>query len=172
MIRPFQGIMPTTHKHVYVDESAQVIGKVTLGDHSSVWPCAVLRGDVHSIEVGQYTNIQDGSICHVTHDSEYCKGGLGLSIGHEVTVGHQAMLHACTIGDRCLIGMQTIVLDGAVVEDEVMIGAGSLVSPNMRLESGYLYLGRPCKKIRALTQEEIDFFHYSAHHYAKLASKY
>ncbi|HEV2110469.1 MAG TPA: gamma carbonic anhydrase family protein [Gammaproteobacteria bacterium] len=171
-VRPFSGTAPLIGERVYIDESAVVIGKVTLGADVSLWPCVVARGDVNSISVGARSNIQDLTMLHVTHDGPYSPGGFPLVIGADVTVGHKCLLHACTIGDRCLIGMGTIVMDGAVVEDDVLLGAGSLVSPGKRLESGYLYRGSPARKIRALTAEEREMLHYSAVHYMRLKDRY
>tara|TARA_R110000868_G_scaffold158036_4_gene385863 strand:+ start:29524 stop:30051 length:528 start_codon:yes stop_codon:yes gene_type:complete len=171
-IRPYKKIMPTLGEDVYVDEQACVIGDVTLGDDSSVWPCAVVRGDVNTIRIGSRTNIQDNSMLHVTHKNEEFPDGFALTIGDDVTVGHNVVLHACTINNRCLIGMGAVVLDGAVLEEHVMIGANSLVPPGKVLESGYLYLGSPVKQIRPLTEKEIAHFEYSAKHYAKLKDDY
>lgn len=171
-IRSYQDVKPTVAEQVYVDESAQVIGRVDLGARSSVWPMAVLRGDVNSISVGADTNIQDGTIVHVTHDGPYSPGGIATVIGEQVTIGHQAMIHACTIGDRCLIGMGAILLDGVVVETEVMVAAGSLVAPHTILPSGFLYMGRPAKAVRPLTEQERTQLQYSAQHYVRLAEHY
>jgi carbonic anhydrase/acetyltransferase-like protein (isoleucine patch superfamily) len=171
-IRSYTGIKPAIGQRVYIDESAVVIGKVTLADDASLWPCAVARGDVNTIQVGARSNIQDLSMLHVTHDGPYSPGGMPLVIGADVTVGHKCLLHACTIGDRCLIGMGSIVMDGAVVEDDVLLGAGSLVSPGKRLESGYLYRGSPVQKIRPLTTEERAMLLYSAQHYVRMKDRY
>ena len=171
-VRPFEGELPELKQGVYIDEDATVIGRVSVGEDSSIWPACVVRGDINTISIGARTNIQDGSVLHVTHDSDYAPGGYSLSIGDEVTVGHKAMLHACTIGNRCLIGMSSIVLDGAVIEDNVVIGAGALVAPRKRLESGYLYLGQPARRVRKLTQKELDYFVYSADHYVRLKDRY
>ena len=167
-IRAFQGKTPRVGKDVYVDETALVIGDVTLGDGVSLWPMAVVRGDVHSIEIGAGTNIQDGSVLHVTHESEHTSAGFALSVGENVTVGHKVVLHGCRIGSHCLIGIGAIVMDGAVVEDEVILGAGSLVPPGRILESGFLYVGSPAKRIRPLKPEEKAFLRYSAEHYLLL----
>lgn len=167
-IREYQGITPTIGKDVYIDPASVVIGDVTIGDESSVWPMAVIRGDVHSIRIGSGTSIQDGSVLHVTHDGPYSPGGGALVIGDLVTVGHNVTLHACTIEDRVLIGMGVIVLDGCHVPSEVILGAGTLVPPNTELESGYLYVGSPAKKLRPLTDKEKDFLSYTAKNYIKL----
>ena len=171
-IRSYTGIRPVIGQRVYIDESAMVIGKVTLGDDASLWPLAVARGDVNSITVGARSNIQDLSMLHVTHDGPYTPGGMPLVIGADVTVGHKCLLHACTVGDRCLIGMGSIVMDGAVVESDVLLGAGSLVSPGKRLEAGYLYRGSPAQKVRALTDAEREMLLYSAQHYLRLKDRY
>ena len=171
-IRSYTGIQPSIGQRVYIDEAAVVIGKVTLGEDASLWPFAVARGDVNSISVGARSNIQDASVLHVTHDGPYSPGGMPLVIGTDVTVGHKCLLHACTVGDRCLIGMGSIVMDGAVVESEVLLGAGSLVSPGKRLESGFLYRGSPAQKIRPLTQEERAMLLYSAQHYVRMKDRY
>lgn len=168
----YRNISPTLGARVYVDPSAVVIGQVTIGDDSSVWPTAVIRGDVNRITIGARTSIQDGSVLHVTHDGIYHPGGRELIVGDDVTVGHRVVLHACTIGSRCLIGMGAILLDDVVVEDLVILGAGALASPGKTLESGGLYVGSPARRARDLKQAEIDFFTYSAAHYVKLKDEY
>jgi len=167
-IRAFQGKIPRLGKDVFIDTSAVVIGDVSLGDGVSLWPMAVVRGDVHGIVVGAGTNIQDGSVLHVTHPNEHSPDGFGLSVGCNVTVGHRVVLHGCRVGNFCLIGIGAIVMDGAVVEDEVILGAGSLVPPGRTLESGFLYVGAPAKRIRPLTDQEKAFLRYSAEHYLLL----
>ena len=129
-------------------------------------------GDVNAITIGARTSIQDGSVLHVTHDGPYRPGGRALIVGSDVTVGHRVTLHACTIGNACLIGMGSILLDDVIVEDRVMIGAGTLVSPGKRLETGGLYVGSPAKRVRELKQSELDFLTYSAAHYVKLKDEY
>lgn len=171
-IETYKGIAPTLGARVFVHPSAVVIGKVTIGDDSSVWPTSVVRGDVHSIQIGARTSIQDGSVLHVTHDSQYAPGGRALIVGSDVTVGHRVTLHACTIGNRCLIGMGAILLDNVIVEDQVMIGAGSLVPPNKVLKSGGLYVGSPARRVRDLTEKEIEFLAYSASQYVKVKDDY
>jgi carbonic anhydrase/acetyltransferase-like protein (isoleucine patch superfamily) len=171
-IRSYTGIKPVIGQRVYIDDSAVVIGKVSLADDASLWPMAVARGDVNSISVGARSNIQDLSMLHVTHDGPYSPGGAPLTIGADVTVGHQCILHACSIGDRCLIGMGSIVMDAAVVESDVLLGAGSLVSPGKRLESGHLYRGSPAQKVRPLTAEERAMLLYSAQHYVRMKDRY
>ena len=171
-IRDYQGVSPLLGARVYVDECAVVIGRVVLGDDASVWPLVVVRGDVNRIEIGARTNIQDGSVLHVVHDGPAMPGGLPLVIGDDVTVGHKVMLHAVRIGHRCLIGMASVVLDGAVIEDEVILAAGSVVPSGKRLASHGLYLGNPAKRVRELTSAEIGGLLYNAHHYVKIKDTY
>lgn len=171
-IRHFLNKRPVLGESVYIDPAAVVIGDVELGNDSSVWPCTVVRGDMHRIRIGARTSIQDGSVLHITHASAYNPDGWPLIIGDEVTVGHNVTLHGCTLGNRILVGIGSTVMDGAVIEDEVMIGAGSLVPPGKLLESGYLYVGSPCKQTRPLTEGERSFFSYSASNYVKLKNQY
>lgn len=171
-IRTYRNIAPVLGARVYIDASASVIGQVTLGEDVSIWPAAIVRGDVNSIEIGARTSIQDGSVLHVTHDGPYSPGGRALIIGADVTVGHRVVLHACTIGNKCLVGMGSVVLDNVVTEDFVMIGAGSVVPPGKHLEGRSLYVGSPARKVRELTQQEIDFFTYSAAQYVRLKDEY
>ncbi|WP_312373971.1 gamma carbonic anhydrase family protein [Pseudomonas oryzihabitans] len=171
-IRTFQGKTPQLGERAFVDATAVVIGDVTLGADSSIWPLTVIRGDMHLIRIGARTSIQDGSVLHITHAGPFNPDGYPLLIGNDVTVGHQVTLHGCTIGDRVLVGMGSIVMDGAVVEDDVVIGAGSLVPPGKRLEGGHLYVGRPVKQIRPLEDKERAFFTYSAGNYVKLKDQH
>ncbi|HET7921223.1 MAG TPA: gamma carbonic anhydrase family protein [Gammaproteobacteria bacterium] len=171
-VRPFRDTLPVLGARVYLDEAALVIGAVRIGDDASLWPYVVARGDVNRIQIGARSNIQDLSMLHVTHDGPYTPGGYPLVIGEDVTVGHKCLLHACRIGNRCLIGMGAIVMDGAVVEDEVLLGAGSLVSPGKQLASGFLYHGNPARQVRALHDAERDMLRYSAQHYMRLKDHY
>ncbi|WP_274584753.1 gamma carbonic anhydrase family protein [Neisseria leonii] len=171
-IRPYQNRLPEVGGRVYIDEAAVVIGRVKLGDEVSVWPCAVLRGDVNDIRIGARSNIQDGSVLHVTGSSAAQPQGSPLTLGGEVTVGHRVILHGCTIGNRVLVGMGAVVLDDAVVEDEVIIGAGSLVPPRKRLAGGWLYMGAPVKAVRELTAQERAFLRQSAQNYVDTAAAY
>lgn len=171
-VRTFKGHTPQLAERVWIDPSAVVLGDVSLGADSSVWPMAVVRGDMHKIRIGARTSIQDGSVLHITHAGPFNPDGYPLIIGDDVTVGHKVTLHGCTLGNRVLVGMGAIVMDGAVVEDEVIIGAGSLVPPGKRLESGYLYVGSPVKQARPLTDKERSFFSYSAGNYVKLKAEY
>lgn len=156
----------------YVAASAELIGDVTVGEDCSLWPQVVVRGDVNFIRIGARSNIQDGSVLHVTHDHPDQPGGHPLIIGDEVTVGHRAILHGCRIGNRILIGMGAIVLDGAIIEDETLIGAGALVPPNKHLEGGYLWLGQPARRARPLSEAERAKLVYSAQHYLRLKNEY
>ena len=167
-IRSYLEYTPVLADRVFVDESAVVIGRVTLGVDVSVWPQTVIRGDVHTITIGERTNVQDGSVLHLTSPESFAPDGFPLIIGADVTIGHKAILHGCTIADRALIGMGAIIMDGAVVESDVIVGGGSVVSPGKRLLAGGLYVGSPAKRIRDLRQEELDFLRYSAAHYVKL----
>ncbi len=171
-IRPFGKRTPQLGARCHVDPSAVVIGDVTLGDDCSVWPQAVIRGDMHRITIGARSSIQDGSVLHITHDSQYNPGGWPLVIGREVTVGHRCVLHGCTLGDQVLIGNGAIVMDGAVIEDQVVVAANALVAPGKTLRSGYLYVGSPAREKRALSEQEIAFFAYTANNYVRLKDQY
>jgi carbonic anhydrase/acetyltransferase-like protein (isoleucine patch superfamily) len=171
-IRKFENISPTIAASAYVDEAALVLGEVTIGEDASLWPKVVARGDVNTIHIGARTNIQDGTILHVSHDSEFEPGGFALHIGADITVGHQAILHGCTVEDRCLIGMAATIMDGAVVRSGAIVGAGSLVPPGRELEGGFLWVGSPARKARALRPEEEGFLTYSAAHYVELKNRH
>ena len=171
-IRSYQGMSPQSGNKLFVDPTALVLGDVEMGDDVSVWPMTVIRADMHEIRIGSRCSIQDGSVLHITHASDFNPGGYPLHIGDDVTIGHQAMLHGCTLGNRILIGMGAMVMDGAIVEDEVILGAGSLVSPGKVLESGYMYMGRPAKKIRPISDKERSFFTYTAANYVRLKDKH
>lgn len=171
-VRSFGGKVPQCGAGVWVDPSAQVIGDVTLGEDCSVWPGAVIRADMHFIEIGARVSVQDNAVLHITHDSTFNPGGFALTIGDDVTIAHQAMLHGCHIGNRVMIGMQAIVMDGAQIEDDVILAAGSLVPPGKRLKSGFLYRGKPATQVRPLTREEREFLPYVAGNYVKLKNQY
>ena len=164
-IRTLPGKTPNIAESAFVDETALVIGDVTIDEDSSIWPMTVVRGDVEKITIGKRTNIQDACVLHVTHDGEYTSGGFPLKIGDGVTAGHCVTLHACTIGDYCLIGMSATIMDAAVLGDKLIIGAGSLVPPGKKLEGGYLYVGTPVQQIRKLNEDELKSLKYSADHY-------
>lgn len=171
-IRSFNNKRPKIGNSVYIDDSAVVIGDVTIGDDVSIWPTAVVRGDVESITIGEGTNVQDGSVLHVSHAGKFSPLGHPLTIGKGVTIGHRAVLHACTIGDYCLVGIGAIIMDDAVLEDYVMLGAGALVPPGKKLASGYLYIGSPVKQARPLKDAEKEFLEYSFQHYVQLKNTY
>ena len=171
-IRSYKGITPTYDNSVYIDQSSVLVGDISLGKDSSVWPLVAARGDVNYIRIGERTNIQDGSVLHLTRASKSNPDGYPLIIGDDVTVGHKVMLHGCQLGNRILVGMGAIVMDNAVVEDDVIIGGGSLVPPNKRLESGYLYVGSPVKQARPLTEQERAFLKISADNYVQLKDEY
>ena len=171
-IRLFKNMSPRIGTSTYIDSAACVIGDVVIGEDCSVWPMVAIRGDVNYITIGDRTNIQDGSVLHVTHAGPLSPEGNPLVIGSDVTIGHGAVIHACTIGDECLIGMGSVILDAAVIEKGAMVGAGSVVSPGKVLAGGYLYLGSPARQVRELNQKEKDFLRYSAQHYVKLKDDY
>jgi carbonic anhydrase/acetyltransferase-like protein (isoleucine patch superfamily) len=171
-IRTFGSHAPSLGERVFVDSSAVVIGDVALGADSSVWPLTVIRADMHQIRIGARTSVQDASVLHITHAGPFNPDGYPLLIGDDVTIGHKVMLHGCTLGSRILVGMGSTVMDGAVVEDDVIIGAGSLVPPGKRLESGFLYVGSPVRQVRALTDKERGFFTYTAGNYVKLKDQH
>ncbi|MCG9694901.1 gamma carbonic anhydrase family protein [Vibrio sp. Isolate22] len=171
-IRSYKGISPQIGQGVYIDTSSVLVGDIKIGDDSSVWPLVAARGDVNHIHIGDRTNIQDGSVLHVTHKNAENPEGYPLLIGNDVTIGHKVMLHGCTIKDRVLVGMGAIVLDGVIVEQDVMIGAGSLVPPNKVLESGHLYVGSPVKQARPLNDKERAFLQMSADNYVQNKNDY
>lgn len=171
-ISAYKGTRPVFGERVFVHPDAVVIGDVGAGDDVSFWPYSVTRGDVNSIRIGARSNVQDGVVLHVTHDGPYTPGGRELVIGEDVTIAHRAVLHACTLGNRILIGIGAIVLDDVKIEDEVLVAAGSLVSPGKRLLSGGLYKGIPAVRVRELTSDELDNLAYSARHYVEVKNDY
>ncbi|MEX5438746.1 gamma carbonic anhydrase family protein [Acinetobacter indicus] len=171
-IRPYLDTHPQIDDSCYIDPMGVVIGDVVLGENVSVWPFAVIRGDVNSIRIGNNSNVQDHAMLHVSHKNADKPDGSPLIIGEDVTIGHHVTLHGCTIGNRVLVGINTIILDDVIVEHDVMIGAGSLVPPRKRLESGYLYVGSPVQKVRPLTDKEKAFLPYSAQNYVKVSGNY
>ena len=171
-VRSFQQMTPQLGDGVYINEHAVVIGDVRLGDNVSIWPMTVVRADVNRIEIGNDSNIQDGSVLHVTGRRPHLPDGYPLIIGEQVTVGHKVMLHGCRIGNRCLIGMGAIVMDNVTIEDDVLLAAGSLVPPGKTLVSGSLYQGQPARRVRSLSDEEISQFRTSAERYVALKNQY
>jgi gamma-carbonic anhydrase len=166
MIRPYRGNLPKIAPTAYVDPSAQVIGSVTLGERSSVWPNTVLRGDINSITIGEESNIQDASVCHVDAPD------YPLTIGNRVTVGHLAVLHGCTIEDEALIGIGAIVLNGAVIGAGAVIAAGALVPEGMAVPAGTMAMGVPAKVRREVTPEERERFRQNTQHYVEACERY
>jgi carbonic anhydrase/acetyltransferase-like protein (isoleucine patch superfamily) len=171
-IRSYKGVFPNLGSKCYVDDSAVLVGDIKFAEHVSVWPLVAARGDVNYIRIGARSNIQDGSVLHVSRVSEANPKGFPLLIGEDVTVGHKCMLHGCTLGNRILVGMGAIIMDGAIVEDDVFIGAGALVPPNKILQSGYLYVGSPVKQARVLKDTEMAFLKQSANNYVRLKDEY
>ena len=171
-IQAYGDTRPDMGRDVWIAPGAQVIGRVQLGDDVSIWPGSIVRGDVNEIRIGARTNIQDQSVLHVTHDGPYTPGGRALEIGADVTVGHRVILHACTVGDGCLIGMGAILMDDVVVGEHCLIAAGSLVPPGKTIGPGELWRGSPARRVRELSDEELDQLKYSASHYVRLKDHY
>ena len=171
-IRPYLNSTPQLGNSCYIDEMSVVIGDVILAENVSVWPFAVIRGDVNHIRIGKNSNVQDHAMLHVSHKKVDKPNGSPLIIGDDVTIGHHVTLHGCTIGNRVLIGINSIILDDVIIPDDVMIGAATLVPPGKVLESGYLYVGSPAKKVRPLTEKELAFLPYSAQNYVKVSGHY
>ncbi|MFZ0789837.1 MAG: gamma carbonic anhydrase family protein [Chromatiaceae bacterium] len=171
-IRSFEDKSPRIAEGAWVDETAVVIGDVSLGPGASIWPQCVVRGDIHRIEIGAETNIQDGCVLHVSHDSRFMPGGAPLILHERITVGHQVVLHGCEIGELCLIGIGARVLDRVVIQPRTMLGAGALVPPGRVLEGGYLYLGTPAQRSRALSDRELEYLEYVAANYVRLAERH
>ena len=171
-IRRLEDNAPRIAEGAYVDDTAVVIGDVTLGPGASIWPHCVVRGDIHRIEIGAETNIQDGSILHVSHDSRFMPGGAPLILHERITVGHQVVLHGCEIRELCLIGIGARVLDRAVIESRTLLAAGALVPPGRVLAGGYLYVGAPAERARSLTDRELEYLEYVAANYVRLAGRH
>ena len=171
-IHSFSGKRPQIGDRVFISPTGYVLGDVVLDADCSVWPGAVIRGDMQRIRIGQRTSVQDGAVLHITHASAYHPDGFPLTIGTDVTIGHQACLHGCHIGNEVLIGIGAVVLDGARIEDRVILAAGALVPPGKVLASGFLYKGSPAQPARALSEAELNYFKYTAGNYVKLKDKY
>ncbi|WP_290649195.1 gamma carbonic anhydrase family protein [Aquisalimonas sp.] len=171
MIRTFESYRPQIADSAWVDATALVIGEVELAEDVSVWPMTVVRGDVHYIRVGPRTNIQDGSVVHVAHAGDYSPGYPTI-IGADVTIGHKAIVHACTVEDACLIGMAATIMDGAVLGAESILAAGALVPPGKTLPGGHLYVGSPAQAVREITDSEREFLRYSARYYVTVKNRH
>jgi carbonic anhydrase/acetyltransferase-like protein (isoleucine patch superfamily) len=171
-LRAYRNVVPRLGARVYVDATATVIGDVELADDVSIWPGAVVRGDVERIRIGARTNVQDTAVLHVTHNGPYSPGGFPCLVGSDVTIGHGAVVHACTVGDCCLIGMHATLLDGVVVRRHAFVGAGALVAPGKVVGEGELWVGNPARCVRRLSDTEIEALHYSANHYVELKDEY
>jgi carbonic anhydrase/acetyltransferase-like protein (isoleucine patch superfamily) len=156
---PYNDLFPKLHKTVFLAPGVKIIGDVEISEHSSVWYNTVIRGDIHHIKIGAFTNIQDCSMLHVTHDE------FPVNIGNKVTVGHSVKLHGCTLHDLCLIGIGAVLLDGSVVEKNAIVAAGSVLRPDYVVPSGKLAAGVPARIVRDLTDEEIAEFEITAQKY-------
>ncbi|AEI67307.1 gamma carbonic anhydrase family protein [Corallococcus macrosporus] len=165
-LRPFRGVSPRVHAGCFVDDSAQLVGDIEVGEDSSVWFNCVLRGDVNPIRIGKRTNVQDLSLVHVT------SGRSATTVGDDVTVGHHVILHGCTIGNRVLVGMGATIMDDAEVGDDCIIGAGALLTPGTKIPPGSLVVGSPGRVKRPITEAEREFLLMSAQHYVLLAGEY
>lgn len=166
LLKTYRGIIPKIDNTAFIAENATIIGNVEIGGGTGIWYGAVLRGDVNDIKIGKRTNIQDGTVIHTS------LGVQGTYIGDDVTIGHMALLHACTIGNRAFIGMQSLVMDEVIMEDEAMVAAGSMVTPRKRIPRHQLWGGRPARYMRDMTAEEIEYLQISADRYAALAQEY
>jgi carbonic anhydrase/acetyltransferase-like protein (isoleucine patch superfamily) len=166
LIVPFRGVVPTIAQDAFIAPNAALIGNVKIASKASIWFNCVLRGDVGEITVGANTNLQDGSIVHVT------EGEADTHIGANIVIGHRVVLHGCTLHDWCFIGMDAVLLDGAVVETGAMVAAGALVTPGKRVPSGELWAGRPAKFWRAVKPEEREHWVPHVQHYVDLGQEY
>jgi carbonic anhydrase/acetyltransferase-like protein (isoleucine patch superfamily) len=166
MLFPYRGRAPQVDPSAYIQSTARVVGEVVIGAQSSLWFNVVVRGDVNVVRIGARTNVQDNSVIHVTRDRYPTR------IGDDVTIGHRAVVHGCTVGNRCLIGIGAIVMDGAEIEDDCLIAAGSLVTPRTHIPAGHLALGHPAKPVRALRDDELEYLERSAANYVEYAVNY
>jgi gamma-carbonic anhydrase len=171
IVMPFKGVLPQIATDAFIASTAVVIGAVEIGAEASIWFGCVLRGDSNSIKIGPRTNIQDGTVIHVNHEREGA-AGTKTTIGADVTVGHMALLHACTVEDGAFIGMKACLMDGVYVESGGMVAAGALVTPGKRVRKGELWAGSPAKLMRPLSDKEMAYFAYSAAHYCEVAASY
>jgi carbonic anhydrase/acetyltransferase-like protein (isoleucine patch superfamily) len=168
----FMQLHPQLGQRVYVAKEAHVSGAVTLADDVSIWPMAVLRGDVNRITIGARCNIQDNCVLHVTHEGPDTPEGGPLNLAEDITIGHSAVLHACSIGPRCLVGMGAIIMDSVELEADVMIAAGTVVTPGTRVAARTLWKGNPARLARELSEHEVSMLLYSAQHYVRLKDHY
>lgn len=166
IIRSFRGRWPIIAANAFIAQGAVVIGNVEIGEEANIWYGCVIRGDVHEIRIGPRTNLQDGTVVHVTHNK------FGTYIGADVTVGHMALIHACTLEDRAFVGMKACVMDGVVVESEAMVAAGAVVTPGKRIRAGEIWAGSPAKLMRTLGPEEKANFLDTARRYVALSQEH
>lgn len=166
MIRPYRGLVPRIAASAYIDPQAVVIGDVVIGEYTSVWPCTVIRGDIHSIRIGARCSVQDGSVLHVQ------QGEYALTLGDNITVGHSVILHGCTIASRCLIGMGSIILNGAKIGEGSIIAAGSLIPERMDVPAGSVVMGQPGKVRRQVTSADLDAIDRNAERYVGFAAQH
>ncbi|MDH5187802.1 MAG: gamma carbonic anhydrase family protein [Rhodospirillaceae bacterium] len=165
VILPYRGIEPEIDKSTFIAATATITGDVKIGKDSSIWYGCTIRGDVNKVNIGSGSNIQDGTVVHVSSQFE-------TKIGNNVTIGHMALIHACTIEDGCFIGMKACIMDGCVVEKGAMLAAGALLTPGKRIPAGELWAGSPAKFMRKIGETEIAMIEYTAPHYVKLAREY
>ncbi|MCF6766082.1 gamma carbonic anhydrase family protein [Thiotrichales bacterium 19S3-7] len=171
-IRSINNHTPKIGRDVFIDPSAVISGDVILDDDVSVWPCVSIRGDLEKITIGKRSNVQDNTTIHTTRRNNQYPEGFPVSIGEDVTIGHGAIIHGCALKDRILVGMGAILLDGAIVQSDIMIAAGALVTPGTELETGYLYVGSPAKKIRPLSEIELQFLKISSDNYLETKNQH
>ena len=165
-IYPYRGVLPTIHPRAFIAQTATIIGDTHIGEESGIWYGCVLRGDVNEIRIGKRTNIQDLTMIHCA------ELGQGTYLGDDITVGHSAVLHACTIEDNAFIGIQACVMDDCVVEQGAMVAAGALVTPGKTVKAGEVWAGQPAKKLRDINDKDLAFFEINRQRYARLANDY
>ena len=163
---PYRGVMPTIHSNAFIASTATVIGDTHIGEDSGIWYGCVIRGDVNEIRIGKRTNIQDLTMIHCA------ERGQGTYLGNDITVGHSAVLHACTVEDSAFIGIQACVMDDCIVEKGAMVAAGALVTPGKIVKAGEVWAGSPAKKLRDINQKDLDFFEINRQRYVRLAHEY
>lgn len=174
LVLPFGNLVPKIAGDAFIAANATVIGDVEIGALSGIWFGCVVRGDGNSIRIGERTNIQDGTVIHVNAERDGGRGAVGwrTTIGSDITVGHMALLHACTLEDGAFVGMKAVVMDGCVVEGQGMVAAGALLTPGKRVRKGELWAGSPAKLMRQMSAAEFEYLTYSARHYVELAAAY